>query len=327
MIDRAARIGILGAGASGLAAAHALAGAGYRSVCVLDRSDRVGGKCRTFTWQGRSYELGAGALTSAYTHVRALMDEVGVRATAGVGGLFTDLDGARSTFVPPPLRSRSLWTLGGEMLSLARLLRRERDLVRPGLADLPADYHLPFAEWARSHRVEGIAELIEPWFTGFGYGYFDEVPAAYVLKYAALFRFPIYELLDGGYQDLWERVARPLDVRLGVAVRRITRGDTVTVETGAAPLTFDALIIACPLEDVAALLDAGDEERALFARIRYNDYHVVAAEMEGAPTARYGFLHKHLRRDHAGQILFWYRRWKDRDLVLFYALPPAGTPL
>src|SRR5262245_448472 len=101
MIDRGARIGILGAGASGLAAAHALTRAGYRSVCVIERADRVGGKCRTFLHQGRSYELGAGALTSAYTNVNELMDEVGVRATAGVSGLFTDLDNGRSSFLPP----------------------------------------------------------------------------------------------------------------------------------------------------------------------------------------------------------------------------------
>lgn len=229
--------------------------------------------------------------------------------------------------MPPPLKEHPWWQLGAEGAKLAATLWSEKRLRRPGFAGLSSDLCAPFSEWARARRLEGVAKLIEPWFTGFGYGYLDEVPAAYVLKYVALFRFPISELLDEGYQGLWERVASRLDVRLGTSVERVVRGERVKVDAGAQSFTFDALILACPLDAALDFLDASDDERALFSQVSYNDYHVIAAHLEGAPSARYGFFPQHFDRAHAGELIFWYRRWMKSDLVLYYALPPAGTPL
>ena len=329
-----APIGIIGAGASGLAAAHALRRAGYRSVTVLERADHVGGKCHTFPFEGRSYELGAGAFTSAYTNVRSLMDEVGVRAVAGVGGVFNDLEAGRTSILPPPLRDHAPWRLGVETVRLGALLWRAAELRRPGFAGLPSELAEPFSAWARHRRLEGVAALIEPWFTGFGYGYLDEVPAAFVLKYATLFRFPVAELLDVGYQGLWERVAARLDVRLGVHIRAIVRSEqevSVTIDRGdrgeVEQLRFAALIVTCPPDDALRILDASEEERALLSRPAYNDYRVIAAVVDGAPRARYGFIQRHLSRDHAGEVIFWYRRWSDRDLVLYYSLAPPGMSM
>jgi predicted NAD/FAD-binding protein len=322
-----ARIGVVGAGASGLALAHALGQTGYRNVTVLEREERVGGKCSTFFHEGRSYELGAGALTSAYGNVRALMAEVGARSTWGLSGQFVDVGNGSATYVPAPLREHPWWQLGAEGARLVATFLGERRLLRPGFAGLSPQLQMPFSEWARARRLQGVARLIEPWFTAFGYGYLDEIPAAYVLKYVSLFRFPVSELLDEGYQGLWERVARQLDVRLGVKVDRVTRGDQVTVDAGPERWTFDALILACPLDGALGFLDASEDERTLFSQILHNDYHVVAAEIEGPPTARYGFFPQHLDRTHAGQLIFWYRRWLESDLVLYYALPPAGQSL
>jgi hypothetical protein len=168
--------------------------------------------------------------------------------------------------------------------------------------------------------------MIEPWFTGFGYGYFDEIPAAYVLKYSALIRLPMYELRDVGYQGLWERVAARLDVRTGTRVQRVRRaegGVVVTARDQEEP--FDALILTCPLDSALAFLDATPDERELFSAVRTIDYHVVGIPMRSPPKARYGFVAEHLRREHGGKPSFFYRRWLDRDFVLFYTLPPPGT--
>jgi predicted NAD/FAD-binding protein len=211
-------------------------------------------------------------------------------------------------------------------------LWRETRLRRPGFSGLASEYAAPFSEWARERRLTGVAALIEPWFTGFGYGYFDEVPAALVLKYVTLFRFPVCELLDVGYQGLWERVAASLDLRLGARVLGVTRdhdGVAVTVASGSAEeqLRFDALIVSCPPDDALAILDVDAEERELLSRPVFNDYRVIAAVVDRAPRARYGFIQRHLHRDHAGEVIFWYRRWLDRDLVLYYSLPRPGTSL
>jgi glycine/D-amino acid oxidase-like deaminating enzyme len=323
------RIGIVGGGAAGLAAAHALARRGHTDVTVLEASERVGGKCCTFHFQGRSYELGAGALTAAYTNVRALLDEHRIAPTAGLSGVHLDLDGGRARWLPPG--AGSWWRLGVQGVRLAAALAREPRLGRPGFDGLAPALYEPFAAWARARKLDGVARLIEPWFTGFGYGYLDEVAAAYVLKYARLFRVPIYELLDGGYQGLFEQVARGLDVRRATPVTRIVRapdGDgDVRVETPAGAHTFDRVLLTCPLDGALAFLDATDDERALFREVRWNDYHVIAVELDRPPRARYGFFPANFRRERAGEPVFFYRRWLDRDLVLVYTAPLPGVGL
>jgi len=324
-------VGVVGAGAAGLAVARALMRAGYRRVTVLEREPRVGGKCCTFRDGGRSYELGAGALTPAYVHVRALLEEHDLRPSLGSIAAYVH-DGARSLArLRRPIGARSGARLAIEGARLAATLLAHPQIRRPGLAAMREgrglhDLHEPFAAWAAQRGLTEIARTVEPWFTGFGYGYLDEVPAAYVLKYASL-AGPVREILDVGYQGLWERVARTIDVRLGVTIRAIERRDRVVVRTDDATFRFDALVVACPIEAAAPILDASDDERALFAQVTYNDYHVVGAVVRGLPDARFVFFADHLGRRSIGRPMFWYRRWKDRDLVLFYALAGPGDPL
>jgi hypothetical protein len=119
-------------------------------------------------------------------------------------------------------------------------------------------------------------------------------------------------------------VAAPLDVRLNTNIAVIHRGEReITIDS----LACDVLVVTTPPEETLRILDAGDEERALFGRAVYNDYHVVAAVVDKPPPARYGFLPEHFHRRHAGHALFFYRRWLDRDLVLYYCLPPPGVSL
>ena len=130
------RIGILGGGASGLAAAHALRELGYRSITVFEREPDVGGKCCTLVHEGRSYELGAGLLTPAYRNVRALMREVGVHSQAHFGGVRAALRDADTWRLLVALRQGG-WrsALRGSVVLLVELLRRE-GLLRPGFAHL-----------------------------------------------------------------------------------------------------------------------------------------------------------------------------------------------
>ena len=314
------RVCVVGAGAAGLAAAHALVRHGYRSVNVLERGSRVGGKCWTIFHDGHTYEVGAGALTTAYLNVHDLMREHGVRARPKVSGWFADQGGERGGFFPPLLRGWGSLSVMPEMARLRRALKRHKRLLEPGIDGIAAELHQPFAEWARRERLERVAELLQPWTTGFGYGFFDEVPAVYVLKYVTVARAPFYELLDTGYGGLWQRVASGLDVRTGADVRKVTRtGDRVMVETDAGTREYDALIVACPLDDALAFLEASAEERELVERIQYCPYYSVGAIVKNFPRARYMFWEEHLGRDAVGEPMFAYRRWQDGDLVFFYA--------
>ena len=78
---------VIGAGLSGLTAAHRLVQAGS-DVTVLEASDRVGGRVWTRRIGSQPWEAGGEAIDATNTHLRGLADEVGaaiVRSAVGWG--------------------------------------------------------------------------------------------------------------------------------------------------------------------------------------------------------------------------------------------------
>jgi hypothetical protein len=321
-----ARICIVGAGASGLAAAQALQRRGYRRLTVFERQQRVGGKCHTIVHDGRSYELGAAVVSFAYRNVRSLLAEAGLRASLLVSQSFVDLERGLESSLPLP-QPRDWLSLGPQGVRFLRALWRHRRVRQPGFADLDPELSMPFEAWCSAHHVEQIGEMIKPWITGFGYGFLNEVPTAYILKYLTLFGSPMFEIREQGYGGLWQRVARTLagvDIRLGTSIERIERDDgRVRIHTEGETLDFDALVLACPLDAVLGSLDATPTEKSLFSRIRYYDYYVVGASAEGLPRARCIFFPRYSTPEHLGAPMFAYQRWADRGLTFFYGF--AGS--
>ena len=58
-MDKNTRICIIGGGPAGLSAGMYLEQKGYENYTILERLDRVGGKCWSPTYNGRRYEMGA----------------------------------------------------------------------------------------------------------------------------------------------------------------------------------------------------------------------------------------------------------------------------
>ncbi len=342
--DLDARIGIIGAGAAGLTVARALTQKGFRRVTVLERDSRVGGKCSTVVHEGRSYELGATALSPRCPNVRALARELGLKAVANADRSFPGVNWRRSAFLPPlsidvdsgratlwspVLRAESLQSVAAGSLRLGIETFRSRDTCNPGHRSIPGEMSLPFTEWIREARIgSGAHLLVDPLVTPLGYGYLTETPAAYVLKYLSVaIAPPFLELLDSGYQGLWEAAARGLDVRLDVTIRSVKRAEQIVVETDRGDWTFDALVLTSPLDEALSFLDATAEEARLAAKIKYNDYRVVIASAAGLPDNRYVLLPKHFDASTRGEVLFWQKRWHGSDVYTFYAYGREGSPL
>ena len=68
--NRDRRICIVGAGAAGIAAAVTLRSLGYRHLTILERGERVGGKCWTIVEDGRALDLAAVYVLPNYPTVR-----------------------------------------------------------------------------------------------------------------------------------------------------------------------------------------------------------------------------------------------------------------
>lgn len=313
------RVCVVGAGAAGLSAAHFLKKRGFTDVTVLEKSSRLGGKCWTIEHGGRTYELGAGIHTVAYRTISEIMADVGVESTHVRSTMYLDTDSGAVTDAPFYLRPKTWLAVLASAPFLARVLYQHRKMFGPGFAGLDRELCEPFDVWARKRHLSVIAETMTPFNTGFGYGYSDEVPAAYGLKYITVL-CPPREYLEGGYQGLWQQVAEELDVRLETEIESIERGDRVRVVTQRGSLEFDRLVVASPLDDALDFLDASAEETELFSRIRYYDYHVYAGLAEGLPQQRYGLIPTPRRE----RTMFWYRRWTDSDLVTFYSVGRAS---
>jgi hypothetical protein len=297
---------------------------GSAPVTIFEREPSVGGKCSTIVHEGRTYELGAALVTSAYHDVRALMREASVRGKAQTGKLL--LAGARDATtrrLTDTLRPQKWARVAAGGARFALQLRRHRRLFEAGFECAGNELALPFSAFCRATHCEAVEAAIEPWVTGFGYGFLRDLPALYVLKYATLFAAPVSEILDDGYGGLFQKVAAGLggvDVRLATRVTSVARRpDGVTVRTTDGTFDVDVLILACPLDDALAFLDATRAEVALFERVRYADYFVLGACVDGLPRFdRYTFLRENMTPSSAGRPMVVYRRWSTSNVVFFY---------
>jgi predicted NAD/FAD-dependent oxidoreductase len=320
---RDTRIGIIGGGASGLTAAHHLAQAGFSHVTVLEREARVGGKCCSVPVGSHVYELGAVLGNRDYTATLDLMRAVGVQGGPTEGLHCYDMNGRPCDLFPRTEIPRVAWQVLVHYAWATQV--RYRRIQEPGLAGVHRNLSEPFSEFARRHSLESLPRAFSPPFTAFGYGFFDEVPAAYVLKYLDLHM--VESLVapsrriewPDGTEALWTRLAERHDVRTATTVRRVTRGDTVHVETDNGPLEFDALILTSPLDQALGFLDATPTERRLFSAIRTYDYHVLLCRISGLPEGS-GLLPAHFLARHYGHVLLWYHRNHDDPLYTVYAL-------
>jgi monoamine oxidase len=127
---------VVGAGLSGLAAAHRLAASG-QDVVVLEATDRVGGRVWTPTAGGVRFEAGGEAVDMANAGLRALAAEVGADLRlSGVGW---------GDHGPAPVT----WHVGGRRFERANgaYLRLQAELERLGSAPDPGADTLTVADW------------------------------------------------------------------------------------------------------------------------------------------------------------------------------------
>lgn len=328
-----ARICVIGAGISGLGAAYYLGKRGYRRVTVLEAEPRVGGKCWTIPYAGKTYEMGSMMGVETYGRFMALMRELGVENSGPT--LYRDFfspEGRRVPQVPPELMGE----FKKQFERLSEVLGRYGSIGKPGFAGIPDELEAPFSEFCEAEGIPLVQLAFAPPFTAFGYGFLDEVPAAYVLKYldyrTLLHFIEITHLITfvEGMQGVLERLACRLpDLRLGSPALRIERkSGRIEVETPWGRENFDALILTAPLEKAATYLDLDPDERELFGRIETRRYRSYAYRIRGIPQVS-GFLPRNFERDAEGHLMVWYYRWQEggldeNRLVTCYAAAPKG---
>ena len=316
-------IGIIGAGAAGLSAALALKNKGYKNITILEKEAYAGGKCHTFYYQGRTFELGAVLLTHTFTKTFALLNKFELKVTSvSKNELFFNFNGEKINITTQSEKIKFAWQF---IVQLPYLNFKYRKLFKPGLENVPSELTQPFEYFCEHNNLDLFGKIANIACTAYGYGYFDKVPTAYYLKYLnffyilAILQQNVFTFADGA-ATIWKKVAEQLGVCYQQQIKSIERKEKIQIQTQTEVFEFDKVILACPLDDSLHFLDATPDEQELFSKIKHNKYYTFALIVENMPRRDRGYLPTNFSPENQGHIMFWYRRYPDTNLYLLYVL-------
>ena len=372
-MDKNIRIAIIGGGPAGLSAGMYLELKGYENYVIYEKTDHVGGKCHSPHMNGKRYEMGAIMGVPSYYAVHDVEVFAGVTHADGPklhrtyrlpnGKVDTRFD--KKLFnLPHLLRLKNQIKKFGEILETkykgydicghrgVSEGRYEGYAVTPGREPVSGvnpnlkDLALPFNKFVELNGVPLVKEIWVQPFTSFGYGYFDEIPAAYVLKYLdfqTMMNFVNVNLWTwkDGTQSIYEALDRKLKhpALLNSKITKIVRGDKVTVTVNGKDEVFDKLIITAPLQvgtidnpvaqGLDSYLDVTDKERELFSKIDYERYDTMAliTKEEAYPEASF-YVVDNMTPETLGHGMVFYMRWANepKQPLVSYVLRKHKNP-
>ena len=325
------RVAIIGGGISGLSAAGQLASLGYDDVVVFEKESDVGGKIKTIEYEKRPYELGALIFNHEFTNVMEMAYRYGQQSFAVSKPHLIEPDGTVLTYqelIKQRYGYLSFLVAAYRMLYGGSTHDHAQDI---GFVGQDPCLFRPMAEFAGMHHIEAATDCIDSFLTGCGYGYYEDIPALYLMKLApivlkeliasglALGPHQGWSMFQNGWQELCRQMAGDLVVRLSSPVGQIRRASASDVEITANGITerFARVILAMPLDETLRFLDATPLEKDLFQRIRYLRYLVTLVEGEGLFTASFK---DHVTRDTIGHLNFIVQPYPDRPVFQLYQL-------
>ncbi|MGH3245872.1 MAG: FAD-dependent oxidoreductase [Trebonia sp.] len=254
-------VAVVGAGAAGLAAAHALTKAG-RSVQVFEAADRVGGRMRTLRLDGYLIDEGAEMIsTRGYDETWRLIRETGVPEgeLTRIASPLALWRGGR----PRPHVAHPLGLLTGAGLSV----RGRADLVRLTAGLRPASAFDPdrpestplgtstLADLAARYRPELRDYLLAPMAGAFfGWELARSAAAPYAAHLVSVGTAGDWRTYRGGMDELPRRLAARLAVSTGTPVREVvSEAGQARLDTGDSVLTARSVVLAVPAPAALAI--------------------------------------------------------------------------
>jgi protoporphyrinogen oxidase len=369
MADKDIRICIIGGGPAGLSAGMYLEQKGYTNYTILERLDRVGGKCWSPYYNGKRYEMGAIMGVPSYYAVKDVEDFCGI--THDGPKLNRNYKDARGNVIEPFEPKKNITKIP-RLMKMKKQLQQFGELLETkykgydinghrgvaegryeGFAVTPdrepvsgenpnlKDLALPFKEFCRINNVDLVQDVWIGPFTAFGYGYFDEIPAGYVLKYLdfqTTMNFVKVNLWtwEQGTQFIWESLNDHLKnpARLNSKIDKVERKDgKVYVTVNGEVEEYDKIIVTAPLYipnkrsdgqvGMVDYFDTREDEMELFSKIDYERYDVqaVLTKPEDHPEISY-YVFDNMVPERLGHLMVYYRRWKETkdQVITTYAL-------
>ena len=293
-----ARIAIIGAGPTGLGAAHRLRELGISNFTVFERESHAGGLASSFVDRaGFTWDIGGHIQFSHYAYFDDLMDKL-----LGNEWLHHEREAwvwMRNRFIPYPFQN-NIRNLPPEEM---------RECLRGLIACVCNRSETPpanFAEWIHRSFGEGIARHFmlpynfKVWAyppAELAYHWIGERVAQVDLERIVfnivdgrddagwgpnnLFRFP----LRGGTGEIWKRLAASLPagaIELGKAVANLDARNRRIRFTDGSTEDFDILISTMPVDDLVCRSDLDDLKPAA-AKLKRSATHVIGIGLKGAP--------------------------------------------
>jgi protoporphyrinogen/coproporphyrinogen III oxidase len=298
------KIGVVGAGMSGLTAAHRLQQAGHR-VEVFEREAAPGGRMCTVEVDGHRIDPGTQMLLDSFTRTRALVRELGLDAEwfdvpSGEGGGVLH-DHALSSFSPTSaldvLRFRGV-SLRGRVRLLRAFVEAHRQHPTLDFFDLSLGDDGLDAEdcdsFARRKLGDEVADyVVDCFIRTFHFHGARRMSLKYFEALSSLFIEHAEEFtsaaLHAHMQVLPSALAAGLSVRYGARALSVrTSGHGVTLQLNDQRHTFDALVLAMPAECARELLaEPTPPQRALLEPAQSSCTVFLAFEV---PSALAGYF-------------------------------------
>ena len=359
-MDKNIRIAIIGGGPAGLSAGMYLEQAGYENYTIYERNGWVGGKCHSPEYKGRRYELGAIMGVPSYYAIKDVEDFCGITHDGPrLNRNYKDLKGnVIDPFDPKkhPLSAPRLLRMKSQIKKFGELLqtkykgydinghrgvaqgRYDGYAVTPGRERVEGenpnlkDLALPFKDFCELNGVELVQDVWIGPFTSFGYGYFDEIPAAYVLKYLDFqttmnfVKVNLWTWKDGT-QSIWEHLNDKIKhpALLNSDITKVERKDgKVFITVNGKVEEFDKLIVTAPLQFFGEYADIREDEKKYFDKIDYERYDVQGflTDEDKAPEISY-YIMENMVPERLGHLMVYYHRWPDLgadQMYVTYAL-------
>lgn len=291
---------VVGAGPAGLFAARRLAKNGVH-VTVLEKESRVGGKCFTYSDPEQpevKAEWGATMILPNYGEAIDAIQEKNIELEECLP--------VEPSSVSIIQEFQSLnWM---EKISFAATFAVELarysyavscyQYARNHLQELPPDYELPFASFAKKYNMEKINLFLKSFVTGFGYGLMEECPAYCVMEYTGVASIPAILAgplrsgmvgIKNGFQTVMEKIAEDVDVVTSAEITSVQRSQQEVSVTYQLPdhsivvKKADALVLALsPVQWPKLGMKLTETEQHCVDAVNYYHYPIAIVEVDGA---------------------------------------------
>ncbi len=365
MADLNERICIIGGGPAGVCAAMYLEKKGYTNYVIYEKDSRVGGKCFSpkvkmgpGDKEERNVEMGAimGAKTYYAVHEAEVFGGTSHEDGPKMSRIYRDVNGKQ--IYPFDVKKDFSFKKLFSLLKLKKSVKRLAKLMETKYAGYDVNGHrgvaegrydgldktygndmkhiegsnenlkdlaLPFTEFCKLNKVEPVMKIWVGPFTSFGYGFFDEMAAAYVMKYLDVtttiefINIRLWTWKDGT-QSIYEGVNKHLahPAVLNTEVTKVERPETGKVKVsiknadGEKVEEFDKLIVTTPLDRFVGIADASEDEKALFGKIIHEEYvDFLAKFAPGKGPEISGYIFENMTPERCGHAMVYYHRWHD----------------